>query len=299
MRTRWLGRAAAGLRAGSSATLIDCSHGVRLLGLHTPAPGRPRGLAVFLHGWEGCADSHYILSAARLLSTAGFQIFRLNFRDHGGTHGLNPELFHSCRIEEVIDAVRKLRHRHPDLPTFLIGYSLGGNFALRVAAGAGSELELEKVIAICPVLSPHSTMHALERGPWVYRAYYLNRWRRSLKAKAAAFPGLYDFGDLRRLPTLTATTEFFLDRFTDFPDLDTYLHGYAITGSVLAGLAVPARLLAAADDPVIPVRDLDDLASSDRLAITVTRHGGHCAFLEDFALRSWLDRTVLAELERG
>ena len=123
------------------------------------------------------------------------------------------------------------------------------------------------------------------------------RWRRSLLAKAACFPELYDFGDLRRFPTLTATTEFFATRYACFPDLDSYLNGYAITGNALASLAVPAKIIAAADDPVIPIGDLADLASSPALRIEVFARGGHCAFLEDYGLRSWVDRAVLAELE--
>ncbi len=175
---------------------------------------------------------------------------------------------------------------------------MGGNFALRAAARApAAGIALTKVVAVCPVLRPHSTMQALEEGLWVYRHYFLRRWRRSLLAKAACFPELYDFGDLRRFATLTATTEFFATRHAGFSDIDSYLNGYAITGDVLANLAVPTRLIAAADDPVIPSADLRDLAVTRALEIEVFPHGGHCAFLEDYGLRSWLDRAVLAEIE--
>jgi predicted alpha/beta-fold hydrolase len=98
---------------------------------------------------------------------------------------------------------------------------------------------------------------------------------------------------------LTATTEFFAVRYARYPDLDAYLNGYAITGEALAKLTVPARLIAAADDPVIPIGDIAEVARSPALEIDVVPHGGHCAFLEDYRLRSWLDRAVLAELERS
>jgi predicted alpha/beta-fold hydrolase len=35
------------------------------------------------------------------------------------------------------------------------------------------------------------------------------------------------------------------------------------------------------------------------LSVDVFPHGGHCAFIEDYRLRSWLDRAVLGELERA
>jgi predicted alpha/beta-fold hydrolase len=296
-RQRWLRRRSAALLAASRDEIVDCGAGVRLLGHFSAQPGEARGLVILLHGWEGSAEASYVVSVGGLLYDAGFAVFRLNFRDHGETFALNRELFHSCRIDEVVGAVAEITARHPAERTFVVGHSLGGNFALRAAARApAAGIPLTKVVAVCPVLRPSSTMRALEEGLWVYRQYFLRRWRRSLAAKAAYFPDLYDFGDLRRFPTLTATTEFFATRYANFPDLDAYLSGYAITGNALANLTVPAKIIAAADDPVIPIGDLADLATSPALSIRVFPHGGHCAFLEDYALRSWVDSAVVAEL---
>jgi predicted alpha/beta-fold hydrolase len=297
-RQRWLRRRAARLLAASRDEIVDCGDGVRLLGHHSPQSESSKGLAILLHGWEGSAAASYVVSVGSLLYDAGWSVFRLNFRDHGETFALNRELFHSCRIDEVVGALAEIARRHPAERTFLVGHSLGGNFALRAAARApAAGIPLTKVVAVCPVLRPASTMRALEEGLWVYRQYFLRRWRRSLLAKAACFPDLYDFGDLRRFPTLTATTEFFATRYASFPDLMSYLNGYAITGDVLARLAVPSRIIASADDPVIPIADLADVAVTPALTIDVVARGGHCAFLEDYGLRSWLDRAVLAELE--
>ena len=286
--------------AAAQDEIVDCGAGVRLLGHFSPRRESSRGLVILLHGWEGSAAASYVLSAGGCLYEAGFDVFRLNFRDHGDTFALNRELFHSCRIDEVVGAVQRIVATHRAARTFLVGHSLGGNFALRVAARAPSaNLDLARVVAICPVLRPHSTMRALEEGLWVYRRYFLRRWRRSLVAKAACFPDLYDFGSLNKLPTLTATTEFFATRYAGFPDLDSYLKGYAVTGSALANLAVPTRIIAAADDPVIPIEDLADVAVTSALSVDVFPHGGHCAFIEDYRLRSWLDGAVLDELERA
>jgi predicted alpha/beta-fold hydrolase len=300
LRHRWLRHRATALLAAAVDEIVDCGAGVRLLGHFSGHPDGSKGLAILLHGWEGSANASYVLSAGASLYEAGFDVFRLNFRDHGGTFALNRDLFHSCRIDEVVGAVARIAVRHAAPRVFLVGHSLGGNFALRVAARApAAGIGLNKVVAVCPVLRPASTMRALEEGLWVYREYFLRRWRRSLLAKAVCFPDLYDFGNLRQLPTLTATTEYFATRYASFPDLDSYLNGYAITGDVLASLSVPARLIAAADDPVIPVEDLANLAVTPALKIDVFPHGGHCAFLDDYRLRSWLDGAVVAELERA
>ena len=277
--------------------IVDCGDGIRLQGFLS-RPGRSEaGLVVLLHGWEGSANSSYILSAGSALLDAGFAVFRLNLRDHGDSKALNEGLFHSCRIDEVFNAVSRIRERFAPGRFAVVGQSLGGNFALRVAArAAAAGLAIDRVLAICPVLRPHSTMAALDGGLFVYRHYFLARWRRSLLEKAAIFPQLYRFGDLRRFTTLSATTAFFVENYTEFASLDDYLHGYAITGAVLEPLAVPTRIILAADDPVIPVTDLAALARPSSMSVSVLPRGGHCGFIDALTGPSWIDREAVADI---
>ena len=286
------------LLATAVAEIVDCGDGVRLQGFLS-TPEQARGTVVLLHGWEGSADSNYILSAGSALLAAGHAVFRLNLRDHGDTKALNEGLFHSCRIDEVFNAVARVRDRHAAGRFAIVGHSLGGNFALRIAARAArAGLAVDRVFAVCPVLKPKSTMQALDHGVWFYRHYFLARWRRSLVEKAAAFPELYRFGDLRRFATLSATTEYFVENYTEFDSLDQYLEGYAVTGPALASVAVPTRILLAADDPVIPVDDLDAIAKPQALEITLQPRGGHCGFIDSLTGQSWIDREIVADLGR-
>lgn len=297
VRKQLVSRRARGLLELSNPVDIVLQDGVHLRGFYAPVATPSRGLVIFIHGWEGSADSQYVLSAARALHAAGYEIFRLNLRDHGGTVHLNEELFHSCRIDEVVAAVRWITDRYKAPRNFLAGFSLGGNFSLRVAARApGAGINLDRVIAVCPVLSPASTMLALERGAWIYRYYFLSKWRRSLRMKAQAFPNRYEFGDLRRLPTLTTTTEYFVEHHTPFASLEAYLAGYAIVDDALADLEVPAKIVLARDDPVIPFADSLQLANSRLLEVVVTRRGGHCGFLSGPGLGSWIDSHIADDI---
>jgi predicted alpha/beta-fold hydrolase len=285
------------LLGGAEERVLDCGDGVRLQGFLSSRAESERGLVILLHGWEGSAHSSYILSAGSHLLAAGFSVFRLNLRDHGDSKSLNEGLFHSCRIDEVVGAVRRIREMTETECFAIVGQSLGGNFALRVAARAQvTGLDIDRVIAICPVLKPHSTMRALDSGLWVYRRYFLNRWRRSLTEKAAAFPQIYRFGDLRRFETLTDTTAFFVERYTEFESLDQYLEGYAITGEVLAGLTVSSRIILANDDPVIPINDIEYLAKPASLEVTLASQGGHCGFVDAPFGPTWIDREIVADL---
>lgn len=294
LRRSLVRRRAAEVLARAERIELEVLHGVRLEGYLTRASGTSRGLIIFLHGWEGSADSNYVLSSAHPLLGENFDIFRLNFRDHGDTHHLNEELFHSCRLDEVAEAVERVALGYRSGPVHLVGFSLGGNFALRVAAIKPGIVA--RVFAFCPVLRPISTMKALEEGPWFYRRYFLGKWRRSLSRKAECFPELYSFGDLERFPDLTSTTRHFVEEYTDFPSLEDYLEGYAITGRVLASLETPSQLIVAADDPVIPVHDLKDVARPDALQVRVSRYGGHCGFIHSARLTSWVDQELARAL---
>lgn len=281
------------LLAVTEDLIIECNDGVRLSAQHTPAR-QPNGrVAILLHGWEGSSFSLHVLSAANRLWRAGFRIVRINMRDHGDSQHLNRGIFHSCRLDEMVDATRWVRERFPGEALCLGGYSLGGNFALRIAAAAGPALGLARVAAICPVLDPEETMAALDSGSVFYRRYFMNKWRSSLERKAQVFPADYDFGPLSRFRSLRDMTDFFVTRYTEFPDLGSYLRGYAITGERLARLAVPSMILLADDDPVIPVGSVARLAKPAALTINRTRWGGHCGFLLDYRLRTWADEYLV------
>jgi predicted alpha/beta-fold hydrolase len=296
-------RRAAAVIAASRPLILDCGDGVRLMGRHADPPagagGAKRRLVVLMHGWEGSSESLYVLSIAELLHQRGFAVLRLNLRDHGGTHALNRELFHSCRLPEVVGAVARLQALFPDHQLALAGFSLGGNFCLRVGARAREAgIRIARIFAVCPVLDPATTLDALEHGPAIYHRYFMHKWRRSLRSKQAAWPDVYDFGDLIGHPSLSGMTEEMVLKYTDYPDLATYLRGYAITGGVLESLEAPTHIVTSQDDPMILARDLGLLARPSSLELTVTPHGGHCGFMDAVRGPSWIDRRIVSELER-
>lgn len=297
-RKTWVVRAARDFLARSRELIVDAGNRVRLLAQVAEPDGRSNGrLVVMIHGWEGSADSSYMLSAGPVLLEHGYTVVRLNLRDHGDSHHLNEDIFHSCRLDEVVGAVGRLQEMWPDLRLSLVGYSLGGNFALRVGAEAGRAcLEIDRIVAVCPVLDPAQTMTALDTGWAGYRYHFLRKWRRSLQKKSAVFPQRYRFGRLRDFTTLEAMTDYFVTRYTEYDNLQSYLGGYALTGDRLAELAIDSVVLLAVDDPVIPVRGLNDMQLPARLKVHRSVRGGHCGFVDSLRVRCWLDQFILTQL---
>jgi predicted alpha/beta-fold hydrolase len=164
---------------------------------------------------------------------------------------------------------------------------------LRVALRApAAGIDLRYALAVCPVVSPAAGLFGLESGPWFYQRYFLYKWRGSLKRKRALFPEREWFsaddlgGNLREL------TRALVLRHTDFGSLEDYLEGYSIAGARLAGLRIPATILTAADDPVIPVADFHALQLPAHVELDIARHGGHCGFIRDLSLRSFAENYI-------
>lgn len=284
--------------ATHEAMVLDAGDGVRLQGIASlPIGSEPRALALLLHGWEGSAESSYMrLTAARLLR-AGFAVFRLDFRDHGGSHHLNEGLFHSNRLDEVVGAAAAVARRWPGLPLVAAGYSLGGNFALRLALRApAAGLPLRRVAAVCPLLDPARTMDAMEAGPAIYMRYFEHKWRRSLARKRALFPHAHPFGDDVLRLRMRALTAWMVRHNTTFPDLAAYFDGYSIAGDRLRALQVPADVLMAQDDPVIPADEFQRIAGYPNVMLELAAHGGHCGFIERASLDGYAERWVAGRL---
>lgn len=279
----------------STEIIVEGGAGVRLLGYRAQQDSRsPRGLIIFLHGWEGSAESAYIVSAAHYFFHRGFDVFRLNLRDHGESHHLNEGLFHGALLEETFAAVQNIAHMLPALPCYLVGYSLGGNFALRIAAKHDQTHIpfLKQVFAVSPVLDPYKSTAALDQNCSPYRHYFLHKWKRSLRKKQALFKDKYDFSRLLNMKSCLAMTEMMVAEHTEYADLHDYFGRYTLNGNCFQNLSLPVTVIVAADDPLIDLMDFIKLERCPRLTLTIERYGGHCGFFADWTLRCWAEEEI-------
>jgi len=280
--------------------ILEAGNGIRLLGSHSRHTGKvPKGLVVLLHGWEGSIGSTYMLCTGRTLYCRGYEVFRLNLRDHGRSHHLNRGIFYAVLLDEVFEAVTQVAAAAAGLNVFLAGFSLGGNFALRIARRCASHPipNLRHVVAVSAALDPEVSTTRADSHPLI-RSYFLKKWRRSLAIKQRLFPDLYDFSDILRLQTLRAITDALLERYSHYPSTRAYFHAYTLTGDALQSIAIPTALLTAQDDPIIPVRDYLELRANELTRVLVEPHGGHNGFLDGPRLRSRYE-TWLADMFDG
>lgn len=276
--------------------ILECGDGVRLTGMHSRQPEgtRPNGLVVMIHGWEGSHESVYLYSMACALYQAGFNIFRLNLRDHGGTHALNREMFHSARIDEVLGGIKAVQALDATQPLHVIGFSLGGNFALRVGLlGPAQGVVPALSIGVSPSINPGATVRAIDTGPLLFKRYFMDKWRKTLDSKKAAWPDL-DIGALYDSRSLWQVTQYFAEHYTGFATVEDYLASYTLSPEQLMASPSPLAIITAQDDTVIPFEDFRGLAQRGSLAAYLpTERGGHCGFIENLRMGSWAEARVL------
>lgn len=280
------------LRLSTQQLILEATDGTRLQADLDLAVSPRAALAVLLHGWEGSSRSSYLVTTAARLLAQGFDVLRINLRDHGDSHHLNRELFNSTRSPEVASALQGFVDSHAYENVVLCGFSLGASFALRIAADNGVELGLGAVVAICPPTDPARVMDALNRGFFAYERYFFKKWRQSLQRKLEHFPD-FGYGDeLALARSLDDLNEMFIPRHTVYNEIGDYFAAYALVGDRLSALEVPATIIASADDPIIPVDDLSRIQRIESLRIETSQYGGHCGFIENLGARSWIEDRI-------
>lgn len=280
--------------------IIDAGDGVRLQGSfskHTES----RGTMILLHGWEGSMESTYVVSAGRFIYAQGYSVFRINYRDHGDSHHLNEGLFHAPQIAEIFNAVRVGAQQEPDLPTFLTGFSIGGNFAMRIVRQAINDPidSLAYVCAISPPANPNSASPMADQNPLV-RRYFLKKWSRSLRKKQALFPHLYDFDDILTEKTVMGLSAKLLERYMpQWGGAENFFNAYRVYPDDLKASPLALDIIMDRHDPVVPAGDLTELNLPEHGRLIMHNYGGHNGFYDSLYGPTWYDehiRTCIAQI---
>ncbi|MFZ9037568.1 MAG: YheT family hydrolase [Gammaproteobacteria bacterium] len=278
---------------------LHAEDGTLLLAELDGAAAPRAALVVLLHGWEGSSRSSYMVTTAARLLAQGYDVLRVNLRDHGDSHHLNRELFNSTRTPEVASALQGFVDTHDYERIYLVGYSLGASFALRIAADSGVALGLAAAIGVCPPTDPARVMDALNHGFFAYERYFFKKWRRSLQLKLQHFPELDYTEELAQARSLDDLNRMFIPRHTIYDEVGDYFAAYALVGSRLASLEVASTIIASEDDPIIPVEDLARIDPIETLSVETSRYGGHCGFIESLGARSWVEDRILQILRQS
>jgi len=260
----------------------------------------PRGLVILIHGWEGNIDAPYMIRTGQALHDAGYHVARLHLRDHGPTHHWNEGIFNGSMLEEHFEAVRQIAARFPGLSVHIGGYSLGGNFALRIAS-LNSRVKkkipgLSDVFAVSAPLDPHRSTAAMDKHGFLGQ-YLLKQWWYSLLKKEQLFPERFDFSALKKEKSLITLTEKLLLAHSEFSSLEEYFGTYTLSNSFFRSIKIPCVLFTAKDDPIIPPEEYEAIQPRNDLLVEIVEHGGHVGFLKNLKFQFWYVDVILQWIE--
>jgi hypothetical protein len=252
---------------------------------HWQARPHERPTILLLHGLEGSSHAHYMAGISDKAWTAGWNIVRLNQRNCGGTEQLSRGLYHSGLTDDPLYVIRELVERDGIGAVALAGYSLGGNLALKLAGELGAaapQAGIKAVCAVSPTMDLAACVEALgRRSNVIYQWNFVRNLKARMRRKAAAFPGAFSLDVLGRIWTVRAFDEAYTAPHHGFRDAaDYYFRASALR--VIDRIQVPTLIVTSEDDPFVPIAPFrrPEVTGNPNLTLIVTRHGGHCGYLE-------------------
>jgi hypothetical protein len=281
--------------------LLEVEKGTCLrLDCHWQAEGGARPTLILVHGLEGSSESRYILGTAEKAWLAGFNVVRQNVRNCGGTEHLTPTLYHSGLSNDVAAVMQHVSEASKVAEIHIVGFSMGGNQVLKLAGewADAAPAAVASFAAVSPSLDLAACADALELPPnFLYQWYFTSSLKRRLRRKARLFPDRYHTDGLGAIRSVRQ----FDDRFTAPAfGFGTAANYYAQASSLphLSRVARPTLIIAAADDPFIPIASFRDpaIASNPNITLLTPAHGGHVGFVgrrSDSEDRFWAENRVV------
>ena len=291
------------VRTGTTPHVIDVDGGDRLLVRESiPAawkPGDP--LALLVHGLAGSAESPYVVRVAARLGRIGVRSVRMNLRGAGEGFGLARGVYHAGRTEDLRRVVEWMTRRAPGAPVGLVGFSLGGNLVLKLAAEAVDRAlkGLDCVVAANPPLDLAACCRLIRRGEnRIYDRNFVKMLRAEVERLHTLFPELgpvdlskvksvYDFDDLYTAPR------------NGFAGAEDY-YTRSSAGPMIPRIEVPGLVVHAEDDPFIPPEPVRKIDFPKGLALELLPFGGHLGYVSRTPWdgdRRWLDGRITAWLD--
>ncbi|MBI5346261.1 MAG: alpha/beta fold hydrolase [Chlamydiae bacterium] len=252
---------------------------------------------ILVHGLCGSHKSPYIIRLAQKLYEKKVKVIRYNLRGCGSGKGKARRIYHGGQSDDLYEAIKVLKKENPYSPIVVVGFSLGGNIVLKLAAELGmiNSDVITKAIGINPAVDLYSSVKrmALPENK-IYERYFIKRIRSEINYRNHTFidmpkincPKEMGFMDFDRIYTVPAYG--FLD------PIDYYKK--ASSKHIISAIQVPCSILFSEDDPIIVPQDFNNLILPQNIHVYKTKQGGHLGYLsrpgKDKSIH-WIDSVVI------
>jgi len=219
-------------------------------------------------------------------------------RTCGGTESLSETMYHSGLTSDTLHILQQIRRERPE-PLFVVGFSLGGNVALKLAGELSENSLLTGVCAASTPIDLAACVRMLDRSSnRLYARRFLSRLKERIRAKAKISPHLYTTEGLDAVDDIWGFDDKYTGPLFGFGNAENYYRTQSAR-EFLSQIRTPALVIHAKDDPIVPPEVYGHPAFSTNpfLELVTTEHGGHLGFLSRDKPRFWLDGVALDWME--
>ena len=251
---------------------------------------------LLVHGLGGSADSTYVKRVALQLWKLGIRVVRMNLRGAGAGFGLAKGIYHAGRTEDLRAVCEWMSQEAKNSPIGLLGFSLGANLVLKLAAEARDEPlnGLDSVVAANPPIDLSACCRWLQRPEnRIYDRNFVKLLKVQIERLHRRFPELGEpnLDDIRTLYD-------FDDRYTAkrnrFASAEDY-YAASSAQSMVPRIEVDGLVVHSNNDPFIPVEPFLNTTFPESVHLEIVPGGGHLGYLSAKSWngsRRWLDQRV-------
>lgn len=255
-------------------------------------------VALLLHGVTGCHGSPYLVRLAAKLNDVGVRTFRMDMRGCGAAMKLAQQPGHAGRSEDARACLERIDEVCPQSPCTIVGFSLGGNIALKLLGESGAQppANLDSGVAVAPPIDLVCCGENIDRGlNTVYSRKFARVLTRFVKDRRNFMPAVRD---INLAPAPRSIVDFD-DRVTaplsGFRDVWDY-YRQCSSAPLLQNVNVPTLIVASKDDPVVPATMFKRAVLSNSVNLVLTERGGHVGYYgvrNDDPDRWWVDWRIV------
>lgn len=248
-----------------------------------------RPTILFLPGLTGNSKQPYVLHAIRHATIRGYRCVVFNNRGLGDEELLTPVTYCAANTSDLECVVKHVKGHFPDSPVLGAGVSMGGMILLNYLAKKRSESGLVAGLTISAPWDALKSCASMEEPlNWLLFNTHLTRGLRgAVRRHRDVLEKAVDVDYVLKARSIREFDERFTSLLFGYDSCTEYYRD-ASPANKVHNTAVPILCLNAADDPFSP-QNAFPLAIVKRLpnvALLVTAHGGHIAFLQGLFPRS-------------
>ena len=242
--------------------------------------GDNRRLAVILHGLEGSSYSKYIIGTGELLSQNSWDVAAFNHRSCSGEINLKKTMYHSGWTTDLSYYIDSIKDSYEEI--VLVGFSLGGNMALKYAGEKSTDID-ERIKAVIGISVPTDLKGGSETigktSNWIYEKKFMVTLKEKMKQKAEHYPENFDIRKLNKLNRLYDFDDLYTGPIHGFRDANDY-YEQCSSKKFIADIRVNALLINALDDPFLSEScfPFEICEKNDKVEFIAPKHGGHVGF---------------------